>query len=122
MPIIKSAQKRARQAAVRTARNRRAKRQFKEVSRELEAALSADKKSAKTSEVLRRLQSVIDTLEKKNIIHKNKAARLKARWARLVKNAGAKPSAKPATKKRTSTSKPATARTNKRKAAKKSDR
>lgn len=40
----------------------------------------------KNSENFKKVVSLIDKLAKKNIIHKNKAARLKSRLARQLKN------------------------------------
>ena len=89
MPIIKSAQKRVRQTAVRTARNRRVKRAFKAAARALEEAVAA-KKPSQAKKSLAVLQSVVDKMQKKNIIHKNKAARIKSRYVRLAKQVSGK--------------------------------
>lgn len=104
MPIIKSAIKRVRQTAVRTARNNITKRSLKQARRALDAGL-ATKGSKNLSELLSTVQAQLDTAVKKNLLHKNQAARLKARYAKAVKAAGAKPvkkaakASKPAAKK-----------------------
>lgn len=83
MPIIKSAKKRvkvARKAAVRNSRTRR----------NLKAALKVfDKKPSSAG--LSTAQSELDKAVKKHVIHKNKAARLKSRAAKVAKAAGVKP-------------------------------
>lgn len=87
MPVIKSAMKRARQAEKRRARNVATKRALRSVVREFEAAVSKkDKKQ--TAELLPQVYSAYDTAVKKNMIHKNKAARNKARFAALAKEVG----------------------------------
>ncbi len=92
MPIIKSAQKRVRTAAKATARNTKTKRGLKAAVKSLHASLKGDKKKA--GDELKKAQSAIDTAVKKNIMHKNKAARKKSQLARAAKAAGgAKPTA-----------------------------
>ncbi len=83
MPIIKSARKRVRVAQKATARNAKTKRQFKS------ALKSVSKKP--TSQSVRKAQSAIDKAVKKHVIHKNKAARLKRRAARVAKASQVKP-------------------------------
>lgn len=90
MPIIKSAIKRVRQTTVRTARNSITKRGLKQARRTLDAALT-QKSTKDLSKLLSEVQSELDTAVKKNLIHKNQAARVKARYARAAKAAGAKP-------------------------------
>lgn len=101
MPIIKSAKKRAKQTAVRSARNLATKRTMRAEIKALDSAIAAGKASA-ISEQFKKAQSAIDTAVKKNVIHKNKAARKKAQLnARVKAVAPAKPAAakKPAAKK-----------------------
>jgi small subunit ribosomal protein S20 len=83
MPIIKSARKRVRVAQKATVRNAKTKRQFKSTVK------SVSKKP--TSQILRNAQSAIDKAAKKHVIHKNKAARLKSRVAKLAKASQVKP-------------------------------
>jgi len=83
MPIIKSAKKRVRVTRKATIRNSRTKRNLKTAVKALHTALKGSKKSA-TSE-LRKAQSAIDTAAKKNVLHKNKAARKKRQLAKAAK-------------------------------------
>jgi ribosomal protein S20 len=86
VPIIKSAQKRvrtARKAAVRNAKTKRS----------LKAAVKAFHGKA-TDKSLREAQSALDIAAKKNVIHKNKAARRQRQLAAAAKAAGVKPTAK----------------------------
>ena len=114
MPIIKSAIKRAKQTIKRNERNVGIKRDIKEALKAFTAAPSAA--------TLSKVQSEIDTAVKKNLLVKNTAARRKAHYAKIAKEAGvklataskaapkaaaAKPAAKPAAKKATATKAPA---------------
>ena len=111
MPIIKSAIKRVKQAAVRNERNVATKRAIKAAVKAFEAKPS--------SETLSKAQSEIDKAVKKNLIHKNTAARRKANLSKAAKaanvklSAAKKPTAKPAAAKKPAakpTAKPATAK------------
>lgn len=101
MPIIKSAIKRVKQAAARNERNVATKRAIKQAVKAFEAKPSA--------ETLSKAQSEIDKAVKKNLIHKNTAARRKANLAKAAKAANVKLAAakKPATKKPAATKAPA---------------
>ena len=106
VPIIKSAIKRVKQAAIRNERNVATKRAIKAAVKAFEAKPS--------SETLSKAQSEIDKAVKKNLIHKNTAARRKANLSKAAKAAkvtlspakkpaaakpaAKKPAAKPATK------------------------
>lgn len=82
MPIIKSAKKRvkvAKKAAVRNSKTRRS----------LKAAIKAFETKS-TADNLRKAQSALDIAVKKNVIHKNKAARKKAQLAAEAKKSGVK--------------------------------
>ena len=83
MPIIKSAQKRLRQTVKRQKRNsikqKAAKSQVKNVLRAIAAG-----DSKKTAQNYNDAQSKIDRLAKKHLVHKNKAARQKAKLAKKV--------------------------------------
>lgn len=83
MPIIKSARKRVRVAEKATVRNAKTKRQLKRSFK------SFGKKI--TNDSFRDVQSSIDQAAKKHVIHKNKAARLKRRAAKIAKEANLKP-------------------------------
>lgn len=83
MPILKSAKKQLRQNATRRLRNDR----FRDLFREARVAferLIAGNKPKEAAEVFPKLQKVIDTLAKKNLIHKNNAARKKSRFAGML--------------------------------------
>jgi ribosomal protein S20 len=85
VPIIKSAIKRVKQAAVRNERNVATKRAIKAAVKAFDAKPS--------SETLSKAQSEIDKAVKKNLIHKNTAARRKANLSKAAKAAGVKLSA-----------------------------
>jgi len=76
MPIIKSAQKSLRQTKKRTVVNRSKKIALKNQINEF--------KTKKTDSSLRKIYSSIDKLAKSKIFHKNKAARIKSRLAKLL--------------------------------------
>src|SRR5688572_7884787 len=89
MPIIKSAIKRVRQEAKRRSRNRAAKDELRTNTKAFLSLIEAKDKT-KLPAALATLQSQIDKAVKKNTLHKNTAARRKARFARLAKEAGMK--------------------------------
>ncbi len=70
MPILKNAKKKLRQDKVRTARNNKIKAVYK--------SLVKVAKVKKTLEAVSKAFASIDKAAKQNIIHKNKAARLKS--------------------------------------------
>lgn len=103
MPIIKSAKKRVRVSSKATIRNAKTKRTIREsikaFYKELETGKPESIDTAHKTAV-----SAIDKAAKKNVIHKNKAARKKSQLSSAAKTAGAKPTAtanakKPAVKK-----------------------
>lgn len=83
MPIIKSAKKKLRQDKKRTRNNLRYELAFKKVLDQAKKHKKADK-AFKKSEFLKNAYSVIDKAAKVKVIHKNKAARLKARVSKFV--------------------------------------
>ena len=87
MPIIKSAIKRARQNEVRRARRLPFKTHMKTMMRKI-VDLTKEGKNKEAEEILPIVYKSIDIAAKKNIIHKNNAARKKARMARLVSKKG----------------------------------
>ena len=90
MPIIKSAKKRVKTAAKANIRNTRTRRNMRETIKAFNKALE----SGKAAEIIKsqsQAVSAIDTAAKKHVIHKNKAARQKARLAKRAKSAGVKP-------------------------------
>jgi small subunit ribosomal protein S20 len=90
MPIIKSAKKRVKIAAAARARNVRTKRSLREALKAYSKAVDSGK-SAEIQKAQADAFSALDTAVKKNIIHKNKAARQKATLSAQAKAAGAKP-------------------------------
>lgn len=77
MPILKNAQKALRVSKRKTVVNQVAKSKMKTV-------LDAFKKSP-NSEELSKVFSAVDRSVKKNLLHKNKAARVKSQLTKLVK-------------------------------------
>jgi len=76
MPVTKSAKKKLRKDKVRTQENKKIKNLFK----------SAVKKAqtSKTEKVVKDAIKLVDKAAKKNIIHKNKASRLKSKLSKLI--------------------------------------
>lgn len=87
MPNTKAAKKALKVSEKKRSRNRRYSALTKETVKVLEALLASDTKDTqKIQEALSAVYSRIDTLEKKNIIHANTAARRKSGFAKLVKS------------------------------------
>lgn len=86
MPIIKSAIKKLKQSLVRRDRNRREKKALKEIVDSF--------RKAPSEAGLAKASSALDKAAKKNTIHRNKAARIKGRLAKLLKNGAKKADAK----------------------------
>lgn len=87
MPIIKSAKKRVRTAEKAAVLNAKTRKSVRRSIKMLQQALDNNDKKA-LSELFSQVQSSLDTAVKKNIIHKNKAARKKSQLAEKVKKAG----------------------------------
>ncbi len=105
MPIIKSAKKRVRVAEKATIRNAKTKRTLRESVKEFQAVL----KAGETSEInmaKQKAEKAIDTAAKKNVIHKNKAARKKSQLASAAKSTTVQPKAKKVVKKTAVAKKP----------------
>ena len=96
MPIIKSAKKQLRQNKRNKAKNDHFRALYRETRRSFEEAIKAkDLKAAKAILVNTKdkdgkttksgLQSIIDKLVKKNIIHKNNGSRKKASFVKMMK-------------------------------------
>jgi small subunit ribosomal protein S20 len=83
MPILKSAKKQLRQNATHRLRNDRFRDLFREARVAFERLINAHQVKEAT-EAYPKLQKVIDTLAKKNLIHKNNAARKKSRFAGML--------------------------------------
>ena len=105
MPIIKSAQKRMRQALKRRERNVELKKNIKIALKELKANPSAENAS--------KVQSAIDTAVKKNLLKKATGSRRKAAVSKLSKEAGVKLVAKKEETKKAPAKKTATKKTTK---------
>lgn len=105
MPIIKSAIKRMRQSTKRNRRNVQTKRNMKTATKDLQVAIDA-KDAKKAAELLLITQSAIDTAAKKNVIHKNKASRLKSNYNAKVKALGGKPATKTTSASKSTSKKP----------------
>ncbi len=96
MPIIKSAKKQLKQNKRNKSRNDHFKNSYREARVEFEKAIKAkDIKLAKNILVNKKdkdgktiksgLQSIIDKLVKKNIIHKNNGSRKKSKFVKMIK-------------------------------------
>ena len=90
MPIIKSAKKRVKLAAKANARNTRTRRDMREAIKAFNKALESGK-AAEIAKFQKTAISSIDIAAKKNVIHKNKAARKKAQLSAQAKAVGVKP-------------------------------
>ena len=132
MPIIKSAKKRVRQIEKSTIRNAKTKRTLREAVKAFSTALTEGKKD-EIVKAQNAVNSAIDTAAKKNILHKNKAARRKAqinaqakavvadgkvvKAAAIKKPAAAKTGAKKAAAKKATVKKATAAKTSNKKPA-----
>jgi len=79
VPRIKSAKKRMRQAVGATARNRTQRSQLRSAIKKVRSAAAGEAAEAYAAAI-----KVIDRAGRKNLIHRNAAARQKSRLARLV--------------------------------------
>lgn len=77
MPVIKSAGKKLKQSLVHRDRNRLVRSRLRD--------LIVDFRKGPTLLRLSKLMSSLDKAAKKNVIHANKAARIKGRMAKLIK-------------------------------------
>ena len=84
MANTKSAEKRAREAIARRARNVAHRSKVRSAVRKVVEAISAGKK-AEAAAALKTAAPVIDSMARKGIIHRNKAARHKSRLAAQIK-------------------------------------
>lgn len=91
MPITKSAKKALRRDRRRTIINKRIKRRIKTILKKA--------RQNPTKKALTLVASALDRAAKKHVIHKNKAARLKSRLAKLAKKTTSEKKVKPKTKK-----------------------
>ncbi len=89
MANTKSAEKRAREAMARRARNVAHRSKVRSAVRKVVEAIRAGNKD-EAAAALRAATPVIDSMARKGIVHKNKAARHKSRLASQVKALAAK--------------------------------
>jgi len=82
MPVTRSAKKKVRQAIVRTERNKGMRTKLKTFVKKVLVLSKSNVDEAK--KILPQAYSVIDTAQKKNLIHKNNAARKKSLLARAI--------------------------------------
>lgn len=87
MPITQAAKKALRQSRTNQKRNYNTRARYKKAIREVDDAVKAGKVEDAVK-ALPKAQKEIDMAEKKNILHKNTAARKKARLARVIAKAG----------------------------------
>jgi small subunit ribosomal protein S20 len=80
MPRIKSAKKRMRQTKTRTARNKAARSELRTVIKKVRTAGTPGAAAA----AMKDAEAMIDRAGRKNIVHRNTAARTKSRLAKLV--------------------------------------
>ncbi len=80
MPILRSSKKQLRQNEKHRIRNDHSRSLFREVRVQFDRFIAA-RNTKEATALFPRLQKVIDTLAKKNIIHKNNAARKKSLFA-----------------------------------------
>ncbi|MDX2206214.1 MAG: 30S ribosomal protein S20 [Gemmatimonadales bacterium] len=85
MPRIKSAKKRLRQTKVRTARNKAQRSTLRNAVKKVRVAATP----AETIEAFKTAESLVDRAGRKNLVHRNTAARTKSRLAKLVNAARA---------------------------------
>jgi ribosomal protein S20 len=87
MPITSSAKKALKVSEKKRSRNRHFSALLKESTKVFVALLGEEKKDMKKiNEALSLVYSRIDTLEKKNVLHKNNAARKKSAYAKALKS------------------------------------
>jgi len=84
MPNTSSAKKELRKTEKRTAANLRIKTHVKSLAKQLKAAVR-DGKAAEAKELGKRLQQAAAKASKRNVLHKNKAARITSRAAKMTK-------------------------------------
>ncbi len=87
MPTTKSAKKALKVSEKKRSRNRHFLALFKASTKAFQALMSSEKKDTEALTLaLAQVYSTVDTLEKKNIIHKNNAARKKSSFAKALKS------------------------------------
>lgn len=86
MPVIESAKKQMRQSLKKRARNTPVRSELKSVFKKA-LLLLKEGKVEEAEKFMAKAYSVIDTAAKKNLIHKNNAARKKSRLAKTLASA-----------------------------------
>lgn len=84
MPIIKSAKKALRQSKRRNEQNVAYKNKVHKTKKTIQKGIIA-KEADKTKTDLKAFYKIVDKAAKRNVIHKNKANRLKSRLAKKIK-------------------------------------
>ena len=84
MANSKSAKKRIRQSRRRQERNREQRSRLKTAIKNVETATDGDT----AAEAFRKASALLDRAGRKNLIHRNKAARKKSQLAKIVKEKG----------------------------------
>lgn len=82
MPNIKSAMKRVRISAKKTAANKMQKSRIRTVIKKTQSAVAASAENA--GELVRQTQAVLDKAAANDFLHKNNVARKKSRLAKLL--------------------------------------
>ena len=90
MPIIQSAKKRVKVAAKANLRNVQTKRTLRDALKAFTKAIEGGK-AAEIAKAEKAVVSALDIAVKKDVLHRNKAARQKAQVSKQAKAAGAKP-------------------------------
>ena len=99
MPNTKSAKKNIRSSAKKRAHNYMWEKRFKNAVKAITKSINAQESKEVVSEKLRALQKALDKAAKEKVIHKNKANRVKSRYALKIAalfSGEAKPKSKPA--------------------------
>jgi len=105
MPVTKSAIKAHKQSLTKRSRNKHFVALYKEVLKKFERAIASG--AAEAAELLAPLQSAVDTLVKKNILHANTAARKKSSHAKMFAKVGSPLNVAPVAKAKTAKAAPA---------------
>lgn len=105
MPVTKSAIKAHKQSLTKRSRNKHFVALYKEVLKKFERAIASG--ASEAAELLAPLQSAIDTLVKKNVLHANTAARKKSFYAKMLARVGSSINTTPVAKVKTAKAAPA---------------
>jgi len=83
IPHKASAKKRLRQSEVSRLRNLRRKRKIRDLAKQMKAHVTAGEKD-QAQALMPELMKAVDKASQRNVIHANKAARIKSRMAKMV--------------------------------------